>query len=327
MHFSGRTWGTGRFPAHTSLLGLILREPGAEALGLVVFCALALNRLSLPVPAFYSFCHLPEDASLPACLSSQVRCMSPRCPHAEYISLSFPGISKGILRLRLLESKTLSEIAPAIPSLKHQKAPRYISLAKEGHRNCCRSWGSGGCCQQRGSVPGKAGQAWGRRSTCTLQSCAPRMGFCCSLQVKKPRVTASGFLYRSLIAQSALPWLSEGLFLRRMPAPWRCQGSVARERAVVLPGTRASALSVQRHRDPAFCFFWVSPSPLPFLTHGGGAWTSPGLTFLHRSSLQHRAFGRVMQEMHCYAGTCCSFRLLYFFFFFYTCIIPICCSE
>lgn len=73
MHFSGRTWGTGRFPAHTSLLGLILREPGAEALGLVVFCALALNRLSLPVPAFYSFCHLPEDASLPACLCFPAR--------------------------------------------------------------------------------------------------------------------------------------------------------------------------------------------------------------------------------------------------------------
>lgn len=153
--------------------------------------------------------------------------MSPRCPHAEYISLSFPGISKGIPRLHLLESKTLSEIAPAIPPLKHQKAPRNISLAKEGYRNCCRSWGSGGCCQQRGSVLGKAGQVWERR-LCTQD------GVLLLFASQKKRVTASGFLYRSLIAQSALPWLSEGLFLRRRSF---CAGSVE------VPGLRSVGAS------------------------------------------------------------------------------------
>lgn len=185
MCFSGRTRGTGCFPAHTSLRGLILQEPGEVALRLVVFCASVLNGLSLPVPAFYSFCHLSEDASLPACLSSRVWCMLPRCSCVVSISVSFLGSSEGTPRLGPLESKMLSEIVLAIASLKHQKVPRYSILAREGYRNRCRGWGSSCCCRQWGFVPGKAGQTCEWRSICTLQSCALRIGFCCSLQVKK----------------------------------------------------------------------------------------------------------------------------------------------
>lgn len=126
------------------------------ALGLVVFPVWA----ALASSCCLFFLSSLRDTSLPTCLPSQVGSVSPQCPHTECVSLSSPGNSEGILRLGLLESKVLSKMVLGIASLKHQKVPHYVVLARKGCRNRC-------CCRQQSSAPGKVCE-W--CSICTLQS-------------------------------------------------------------------------------------------------------------------------------------------------------------
>lgn len=129
-----------------------------------------------------------------------------------------------------------------------------------------------GLCAGEGwaGVSGEASVVWHPHPAelCTVE----RVLLLFASKEKKKRITVGGFLCRSLIVQSALPWLSEGLCLVRT-------GFHAGSAEV--PGLQRVGASCGLAGYQGFCavcaelqgssffvfFFWVTPSPLPSFPH------------------------------------------------------------
>lgn len=193
----------------------------------------------------------------------------------------------------------LSEIALAIVSLKHQKVPCYIILAREGYRNGC--------------ALGKAGQAREPQSIRTLRSCAPRIHQVLLLFASEKIGTVSGFLSGSLIVPSALPWLSEGLFLMR----GGFRAGSAEVPVLCSVGQSCGPAGYQGiptiSAEPQGCRFlcFLGSTLPPALPHPWWGCVEHTWAHLPPSLLaEHPTFGQTMQEMQRYAVTCCCFELL-----------------